>query len=345
MNTSFNKKYLIILCFSLYTTISFGQDIHFSQIFETPLLRNPALAGLFSGDVRVQTVYRSQWTSFTNAYKTVSGNVEYKVPVGQASDFITIGGQVLYDRAGDISFTSTHLLPAINFHKNLSEEKNMYLSLAFMGGYVQRRVDRSKITTNNQFDGTTYNPTLATGETFANPNFSYLDGTVGMSFNAQLGDNIDNNLYVGLAYHHLNKSKKITFYSNSKIELTPKWVASAGIRNNLTDYSYLTFEGDFSKQGAFKETIVGLLVTQKLDDPESPTYLIHGGAYVRFNDAIIPVIKLENRPIAIAVSYDINISGLKRASTGRGGYEVSLTYQKFLDRDNSSLNAIKCPKF
>ena len=30
-----------------------AQDIHFSQFFETPLLRNPALAGIFSGDVRL----------------------------------------------------------------------------------------------------------------------------------------------------------------------------------------------------------------------------------------------------------------------------------------------------
>ena len=37
------------------------QDIHFSQFSETPLLRNPALAGIFSGDVRVQAVFRNQW--------------------------------------------------------------------------------------------------------------------------------------------------------------------------------------------------------------------------------------------------------------------------------------------
>ena len=71
-----------------------AQDIHFSQIFETPLLRNPALAGLFSGDIRVQTVYRSQWNSVTNAYSTSSANVEYKLPVGTSTDYVTIGGQV-----------------------------------------------------------------------------------------------------------------------------------------------------------------------------------------------------------------------------------------------------------
>src|ERR1700710_2244322 len=73
------KKYLpyivILLLSSLFTR---AQDIHFSQFFETPLLRNPSLAGIFTGDYRVQTVYRDQWNSVTNAYKTTAINAEYK---------------------------------------------------------------------------------------------------------------------------------------------------------------------------------------------------------------------------------------------------------------------------
>jgi type IX secretion system PorP/SprF family membrane protein len=337
--------YLTILTLFFYATNVNGQDIHFSQIFETPLLRNPALAGLFSGDLRIQTVYRSQWNSVTNAYTTGSANVEYKVAVGQSSDYLTIGGQVLYDRAGTVDLTSTHILPAINYHKSLNGEKSTYLSFAMMGGWVQRKIDRSKITTNSQFNGSSYDPGLSTGETFSKSSYSYFDATVGMSFSTQLGDNIDNNMYAGLAYHHFNKSKKISFYSSNNIEMTPKWVASAGVRMSTTDYAYITFEGDYSKQGVNNEIIGGLIYSMKLDDPENPKYLIHGGAYMRFNDAIIPVMKVETKPLAFAVSYDVNISGLKKVSTGRGGFELSITYQKFLDKYNSSINATKCPKF
>src|SRR6476619_4042250 len=77
-----------------------AQDIHFSQFFEAPLLRNPSLAGIFAGDYRVQGVYRDQWNSFTNAYRTGSFNGEYKLPVGQTDDFLTMGSQILYDKAG-----------------------------------------------------------------------------------------------------------------------------------------------------------------------------------------------------------------------------------------------------
>ena len=342
----FITTYLIITALLMgNSSVIQAQDVHFSQIFETPLLRNPALAGLFSGDIRVQTVYRSQWNSITNAYSTTSANMEYKLPVGESTDYVTIGGQVLYDKAGTVDLTSTHILPAINYHKSLSAERSMYLSMAIMGGYVQRSIDRSKMTTNSQFNGNAYDPNMATGETFNKSSYSYFDGTAGLSFNTQLGENIDNNMFVGLAYHHFNKSKKVSFYSDAKTELMPKWVASGGVRMSTNNYSYITVEADYSTQGINREIIGGVMYSQKLDDPDNPKYIIHGGGYMRFNDAIIPVIKVESKPIAVAVSYDVNISGLRRVSTGRGGFEISLVFQKFLDRYNSSSDATRCPKF
>src|SRR5829696_6582582 len=140
------KCCLLLTAFMLSFAIR-AQDIHFSQFFEAPLLRNPSLAGIFEGDIRVQGVYRDQWNSVTNAYRTGSFNAEYKMPIGRGDDFMTTGLQVLYDKAGTVGLTSTHLLPAINYHKSLSGERTMYLSLGFMGGVVQKRIDYSKITT------------------------------------------------------------------------------------------------------------------------------------------------------------------------------------------------------
>src|SRR5215831_3967757 len=142
-----------------------AQDIHFSQFFQTPLLRNPSLAGIYTGDVRVQAVYRSQWNSVTDAYKTASLDGEYKMHVGKLNDYVTLGMQLLYDQAGTIAWTSTYVYPTINYHKSLSADRNRYLSLGFMGGIVQRRIDRSKITTNSTYDYGT------DGEYFGTPSY------------------------------------------------------------------------------------------------------------------------------------------------------------------------------
>ncbi len=334
------------LFFALTISYSgFSQDIHFSQFFETPLLRNPALAGIFSGDLRIQGVYRTQWNSVTVPYQTGSVNAEYKLPVGNSNDFLSLGGEVLYDKAGTVALTATHILPTVNYHKSLSEEKNMYLSLGFMGGLVQRRIDRSKMTTNSQYNGTAYDPTLNDGETFSNSGYTYFDGSVGISFNSQIGASEDNNIILGAAYHHFNHSSKISFYGNSQLEMIPKWVFSAGLRMGVTDYSFITFQGDYSKQGTSTETIGGVLYSYKLDDPIDPKYIFHAGAFLRWKDAIIPVAKMEYKPFAIAVSYDVNVSQLKTASSGRGGFELSISYQTYFDRYNSSKDATRCPRF
>src|SRR5688572_28938134 len=179
------------------TSMVSAQDIHFSQFFEAPLLRNPALAGIFSGDIRLQAVYRTQWNSVTVPYQTGSLNGEYKLPVGANDDFLTVGGQILYDKAGSVALTSTHVLPALNYHKSLRSDKNMYLSLGFMAGWVQRRIDRSRITTDSQWEGTGYNPGAGDGEMNLQNNYSYFDGSIGISFNSQLGTNENTNLFVG----------------------------------------------------------------------------------------------------------------------------------------------------
>ena len=128
------KNLILIACFFLFTKNGSAQDIHFSQFFETPLLRNPALAGIFSGDFRMQAVYRNQWNSVTIPYQTTSLNGEYKLPVAHGGDFLTIGGEILYDKAGTVALTATSVLPVLNYHKSLSAERNMYLLQGFPPG-------------------------------------------------------------------------------------------------------------------------------------------------------------------------------------------------------------------
>jgi len=337
----------LLLSLFITLTLSFGgyaQDIHFSQFFETPLLRNPALAGIFSGDMRLQSVYRTQWQSVTVPYQTVSFNGEFKLAIGKADDFITLGGEVLYDQAGTVALTTTHILPAINYHKSLSADRNMYISLGFMGGLVQRSIDQSKITTNSQFDGNGYNGALPTGETFTKSAYSYFDASTGISFNTQVGDKEDNNLFLGVAYHHFNQPRDISFYGVAADELTPKWVYSGGLRMSTAEDSYVTFQGDYSTQGPYTEFEAGALLTKKLDDIDDPKYLINGGLFLRWNDALIPVAKVEAKPLSISVSYDVNISQLTSASSGRGGFEMALSYQKYFEH-NSSKDAVRCPRF
>lgn len=331
---------LLILTLQLY-----AQDIHFSQFYETPLYRNPALAGIFNGDVRVTAVYRNQWNNISNhPFKTISLSGEYKLPVGKQDDYLTIAAQIYNDKAGAISYSNTMIYPGINYSKSLNSRRNMYLSVGFMGGINQRSIDRNKITTNSQYDGTGFNAGLSNGEPNLASNVTFIDGAAGLSFNMSLDNEGKNNLYFGVAYHHFNKPKT-SFYNNPTIIRERKFVISGGLRMNISDNSFVTFHGDFLKQGASQEIIGGGTVSYKLGDYENPSYIISAGANVRWKDALIPIIRLDYRPFSVGVSYDINVSQLKTATQGRGGFEITLSYIGFLDRNNSTKNAVLCPRF
>jgi type IX secretion system PorP/SprF family membrane protein len=328
-----HNQILLAILFG-FNSILNAQDIHFSQFFETPLLRNPALAGIFTGDVRVQMVYRDQWGSVTDGYRTGSLNGEYKLPIGKADDFITLGGQFLFDRAGTAALTQVSALPVINYHKSLSSEHNRYLSVGFMGGVVNRSFDRSKITTDDP-----------NGEPTALPSYTYMDGSVGLSYNSNLSDNPEDNFYLGMAYHHFTKPKN-SFFRDPSVKLNPKWTASAGFRFGVAEYAYVSLLADYSIQDNYKESVIGALYGLKIGpEIDKPKYIIHAGAFIRWSDALIPVVKLDYNPFTVALSYDMNISKLKPYSNSRGGYELSVSYIGFLNRDNSSLNAVRCPKF
>ncbi len=284
----------------------------------------------------MQAVYRDQWNNVTNAYRTGSVNAEIKMPVGNVNDFVTAGLQVLYDRAGTIGLSTTHVLPALNYHKSLSTEKSSYLSLGFMGGWVQRRFDPSKVTTNTQYENG------GLGENFLHTQYSYLDGSVGMSYNSNLNSNPNNNYYIGAAYHHFNRPKN-SFYRNATIELQPKWVFSGGLRLGVSDYAYITIMADHTRQGNYKETVAGGMYGMKLgDDPDNPRYTLHAGTFLRWDDALIPVLKLDYAPYSVAFSYDANISKLKPSTYGRGGFEISITYTGSRKDKGEYLH---CPKF
>lgn len=328
----------LMLCITIFSHAIKAQDLHFSQFFEAPLLRNPSLAGIYTGDIRVQAVYRNQWNSITDAYKTTSLNAEYKMPVGKGNDFLTTGFQVLYDQAGTVSWKTTHLMPAINYHKSLSNDINRYLSVGFMGGIVQQSIDRSKLITNTTYDGG------GDGENFPSPKSSYFDAAVGMSFNTQLNSNINNNMVIGVAYHHFNHPKR-SFYNDASAEVNPKMVFSAALKFAVTEASYLTIQGDYSKQQTFQETIAGVMYGMKLgEDLDKPKYTLHGGAMIRVNDAIIPVIKLDYTPFSVTLSYDVTISGLKTSSMGRGGFEIGLSYIAFRTRKEALPKEAFCPR-
>ncbi len=340
------KKFRIaflMLSLILVSCAAMAQDIHFSQFYEASILRNPALTGIFSDDYKVGVIYKSQWSSISKPYQTALVSGEVRIPVkGEASDFVSVGLLAYYDKAGTIELQTIGAYPAINYNKSLHDASNSFLSVGFTGGYLQRSYDPSKATFNNQYQNGGFNASNPTGEQLPSPKINQWDVGAGISFNSTAGEAKNINYIVGVAGYHFTKPKS-SLYNNELIRLEMKWNGNAAVSVKLDGPFSVSMQANYAQQGTYREIIAGAILGWNLmRDEKEKLFSLNAGGFYRVGDAIIPMLRLEYKDFAVGLTYDVNISKLKAASSARGGLELTLFKTGIL---HQSENRNACPQF
>lgn len=313
----------LILLF--YFTKVIGQDIHYSQYYHSPLNLNPALAGLFDGDIRMIGNYRSQWSSVTVPYVTFSGACDFNILKTSKNK---ISGGILFNRdvAGDSKFGTTQIGFSLAFHQPINHSFKQLLSLGLQANYYQRSMDVNALYFESQYNGEMYIPSQASGEIFQTTNYNYFDLSGGVNWQYTYDDTKYYN--VGVAMFHLNSSNQ-SFYGNSNVNLYRKFVIYTNNVFQLTEGLNFIPSIMFERQGNFSELVGGTSFMFKKHNENKAFYL---SPSVRFNpsslsfDAIILATKFDVKNVKVGISYDINISGLVPASYGQGGLEMAVIY-------------------
>jgi type IX secretion system PorP/SprF family membrane protein len=310
-----------------------AQDLNFSQFQELPLLRNPALAGEFIGDIRVQGVFRNQWQSVTVPYRTSGLSTEVNFPTNDYGHYLTVGGQLLYDVAGDSKLSRTHILPVVAYHAPLSHSE-VYLSGSIMGGIVTSHFDPTALRWDDQFVNGAYNPTNPTRQLLLNQRKNYLDLGAGIAISGPASDVTD--FYLGVGLFHANNPS--VAFDDESVKLGRKWAFNGGLGIQTSDWNRVTFYADYFLQkaatgttvkvGAQNVLMIGAFYSQDLAqyDAEDKTSITMGGIY-RLNDAFAPVIRFDIKKFGVGLSYDVNVSDLTVASQARGGFELTMVYK------------------
>lgn len=334
------KKKIILAAFVCAGLLSKAQDINFSQFYELPLLRNPALAGIFTGDVRATSAFRSQWGSVTVPYQTQGLGVDLKFAVSEV-DYFALGLQLTNDVAGDSKLGKTQVLPALTFHKSINGDKDTYLSVGFMGGAVQQRFDPSKLQFDDQFVNGAYSPLNPTRQVFLNSNRTYFDAGFGLLFSSIMGNGVK--YYAGASYFHFTQPR-VAFSAASDIRLNKKIMVNAGLSAPTGDYDRMILYADLFTQGGNRQVQGGFMYKHDLvQEDVDNSFSLSGGVFMRWNDAVMPVVKLDYYNVGIGATYDVNISKLRPASRAQGGFELTLSYRSFLNIRNSSAEKVRCP--
>jgi type IX secretion system PorP/SprF family membrane protein len=323
-----------------------AQDPNFSQFFASPLTLNPAMTGKFDGVFRVAGNYRNQWPTINNAYVTKTVSMDFGVMNNRIpeTDQAGVGIMGYTDRAGDGVLVTNSMALSLAYHKGLDENGFHQIGLGFQGGYVNKRLDLTKVYFQDELTPFGFVPGT-TGEIFSNKqiNVSYVDVNAGVIYNGST--NGYNNFYLGASMYHINRPKET--FQGGEFLLNPRVTLQAGGKIPVGSYHALHLSSNFSFQANAKNLMIGGAFAYNVNNSdEDPTNFYIGG-WTRLssntNDAIIPYVGLEFKSMHIGYTYDVNISNLKSASNSVGGNEISLIYiKKPTDPNAKKLN---CPRF
>lgn len=341
------KKLLSVIVGFCISLVSIGQtDIHFSQFYETALLRNPALTGVFDNNYKVGAFYRSQWESVTYPYQTMQLSGEYRLSLGRnANDFISLGLLGYSDKAGDLDSKISAAYLAINYNKSVNTYNNSYLSVGFAGGQVHYSFDPSKATFNNQFQNGAFDPNSPSMDNLPEPNMSFTDIAAGINYNFSAGRSQDATYMFGVACYHFNQ-QLFSYYRTYNYKQNIRWNVNGAMAKEINENVMLQLHANYATQGSYSEMIGGALLGWRAFKAFSePEYEVYVGAFYRYNDAIIPVLKLRYRHAAIGVSYDVNTSTLRQGSNMRGGLEISASLTGNYPPGRGAYKKTVCPRF
>ncbi len=316
-------------------SISFTQDIHFSQTSQIPLLVNPASTGLFDGWERITANHKNQWTSSNVSYYTTALAFDmnlFKPKQNRAGAYMGIGLQAYNDMAGDAKIGTK----SINLSVSAILPINRYqvLSLGIQGGIAQKSISQDGLYFGNQFTGQEFNKALPSNEQDV-ASFVYSDFSTGIyyRYNSSSHRWRDENRLVfetGISYYHLNRPN-IGFNNGNIDRLYSKIAYHAMLSKNIIPNSFdIVTTLDFFNQGPHKEFLVGALAKIHVGSPSRITGIkrakkIGLGLICRAGDAIIPQMTIEWAGWTFGMSYDVSLSKFD-AIKNKGGLEFSLQY-------------------
>ncbi|HKG68873.1 MAG TPA: PorP/SprF family type IX secretion system membrane protein [Segetibacter sp.] len=335
MNKKLNYCLLFMIAMGWQIGIS-AQDLHFSQYFNSPLLVNPANTGFIpEGDHRLGINYRNQWSSIGNPYKTFSifGDGQF---FGERFEngWLGIGGALLRDVAGSGDLSTTRAFGSVAYHQALGF--GSLVSAGFNLSYVNKRIDFTKLTFDNQWNGKFFDISAPSGEPFVTNQVSYFSLQAGVNY--AYFPNENTYLNIGFSASNINRPKesfftdgledtriatRLTTFLNGSFRASDAWILNPNVY-----VSKMTTTWEIVAGGTGQRDLSG----------NGNTQLIMG-AYYRVNDALIPVVGLQKSGYKFTFSYDATASSLRNYNQSRGAYEMSIVKQGLIDKTKG----IKCP--
>jgi len=297
-----------------------GQDLHYSQFFNSPLNLSPGLTGVFDGEQRFHGNYKQQWKTVPVDYRSYDLGVDFNFKKPGKKEYFSLGALINYDQAGDLSLSLVGINVSGSYTLNLGE--NSYLTPGIGLSFASRSHDNGKAFTGNQWDGRTYDPSIP-AEFIGSESLTYFDVNAGLNY--RWYKSFRTFIDFGVGVYHLtapsDRFKPNANYTSKR----PQLYSFYGMFNlYLTKDIDLILNGLASIQDSYREVVLNLQGKIYLNNFKTTALYLGGG--MRFDDAWYPMFAISINNIYVGLSYDFNISDFDIATDGKGGPEFSVRY-------------------
>lgn len=318
----------ILLFFFVFLNAVSGksQDVHFSQFYAAPLYLNPALTGYFPCIVRFGLNYRSQWAGML-PFKTqdVWGDGKINKHFFR-NDWFGIGGMVYGDDAGGGLMKNTKFMLNAAYHKGLFRNNMFNTSIGFSFGMVNRSVSTGNLVFDNQWNGSTFSPSGASGENFGKSSFYFFDLNAGILITYKKSRY---DLFFGGSLNHITKPDISITGNNEKMGMRPLVHGGASLHRKKLK---IKPQFMFSTQDRATELIFGANFIYNYKGVD-----LYFGLFDRFSGDAIPTLGFDWKGWVFMFTYDVNYQPYLVNLTGfKGGWELSL-HKTFGCNDNGGV--------
>lgn len=313
--------FLLIIFFHL---ILWGQDVHFTQMERVPFYFNPAQTAFFREKFRFSSNARMQWSSITVPFEQylLGGEVNIKTSP-QSKSRIGVGWSLLFEKAGDSKLRTFATGPSLSYFTSLDPYNKTFLSFGLCGEYHQKGISIDQLQFDQQFNGVHFDPAIPSGEFFSEFKLNYLSIGSGLSF--LYYQSRDEFLQAGIGVKNIN-TPHVSWFEDIEVVLKPRYTFSVVRQQKSLQGMLIKYFLFYSRQSTQQEWLPGIIFSWNLLDKSGPYQFISAGASWRAGDGILFTGYYDFLQYRFGLSYDVNLSKLRKASYGRGGWELSFIY-------------------
>ena len=320
-----------------------AQDHIYSQFFNAPIYLNPSLTGQFEGDIRMNLIYRNQWSGLSGDLSYISASADLNI-----SKFAG-GVGLMFNRSSEGTAYLVKNNAAATYSYSVGGD-DFVASFGIQAGFTNRQIDWSKLVFSDQIDMRLgYIPgSISSAQPPEMDSKFYLDAAAGTNI-------VFRNLMAGVALHHINKPDES--FSGTVAKLPMRITTNASYRIPLSPYfdynqdegTYLIPSLVYYKQASSTSVSAGAQFKHRgLNAGIWYRSAGQGGPDAVVVSLIFDLFKgnRNGEKLRLGLSHDATTSKINYTNTS-GTTEASIGYEKYFPNSSgyNKFNGLRCYDF